>query len=306
MLLQCSTDSEYVTATLDQSGLYASETGEPVVLQMTVTEKARELTEIINTKVSVTMKSYDETVTLRASYQITLLPAGETVPDVTDSELQANLTVTPDQTERTFAWQEQLVFTLNAASNADSVELMFNGDVFPAGTRYCVDRDWYVLGADMTIKIPITAGTPKPISLDFSKTDAVPQQIVHITAVAYLGDEITDQIDFSATATRKPLTIGRSAESPVIIRNGSLTVPVTGDEDGLIILTQQLKRTDSGTMYVQSDALNVQLKPDGNNYLLEIANKTGKAPAGTYRITLIRMCGDQIVSTCQIVFFVHY
>ena len=306
VILQCSADSDYITATLDQSGLYASEAGETVKLQLTVTEKAQRLTEITNTKVTVTMKSYDQTVTMRASYQITLIPAGMTLPDVTESDLYAKLTVTPVQSERTFAWQEQLVFTLNAEGNADSVELMFNGDVFPKGTRYCVDRDWYVLGDNMTIKVPLTAGTPKPICLDFSQTAIVPQQIVHITAAAYWGNEITDQIDFAAKATRTPLTIGDYTQTPVITRSGSLTVPITGDEEGLVLLTQQLKRTNSGSMYVQSDALSVQLRPDGNNYLLEIANKSGKAPAGTYRITLIRMCGDQIVSTCQMVFFVHY
>ena len=102
------------------------------------------------------------------------------------------------------------------------------------------------------------------------------------------------------------MTIGEISNDPVITHSGSIKVPVTGDEEGLVLLVQHLERTDSGSVYVQSDALNVQLKPDGNQYLLEIANKTGKAPAGTYRITLIRMCGEQIVSTCQMVFFVHY
>lgn len=307
--LQCSVDSAYLTATLDQSGLYASEAGETVKLQLTVTEEAEKLTELTNTKVSVTMKSYDQSVTLRANYLITLLPPGMTLPNPEDSDLQANLTVTPDQAERTFAWQEQLVFTLEAENNADTIELMFNGDVFPKGARYCVDREWYVLGDATTIKVPVVAGTPEPISLDLSQTGAAPQQIVHITAVAYLGNQITDQIDFAAKATRVPLTIGEMTTEPVITQNGSITVPVTGDEEDLVLLVQQLKRTDSGSVYAQSDALSVKLKPDGNNngnYQLEISNKAGKAPAGTYRITLIRMCGEQIVSTCQMVFFVHY
>ena len=307
--IQCSVDSDYVTATLDQSGLYVSETGQTVKLQLTITEEAKKLTEVTNTQVSVTMKSYDQTVTLRASYQITLLPAGVTLPDVTESDLQANLSVTPDLAERTFAWQEQLNFTIKAENNADAVELMFNGDVFPKGTRYYVDRDWYVLMDAMTITFPVTAGEAKQVSLDLSQTGINSQQIIHVTAVAYLGYQITDQIDFAAKTTRVPLTIGEMTEDPVIAHNGSITVPVTGDEEGLVLLVQQLKRTDSGATYVQSDALSVKLKPDGTNngnYLLEISNKTGKAPAGTYRITLIRMCGDTIVSTCQMVFFVHY
>lgn len=307
--LQCSTDSPYIAASLDQSGLYASDTGETVKLQLTVTDEAQYLTQITTARVSVTMKSYDQTQTLRAHYQITLLPSGMTLPDVKDSELEANLTITPDQAERTFAWQEKLVFTVLADSNADSVELMFNGDVFPKGTRYCVEREWYVLADDMTIRVPVTAGTAKPIALDFSQTTTNPQQIIHITAVAYLGNEITDQMDFAVRATRVPLEIGEMTTDPVIRHSGSITVPITGDEEGLVLLVQQLKRTDSGSMYVQSDALSVQLKPDGaneGNYLLEISNKTGKAPAGTYRITLIRMCDNQIVSTCQMVFFVHY
>lgn len=304
--MQCTTASEYITAALDQSAVYATEEGASVRLTLTIAEKAAQLTQSTQAEVLVTMKNSDESVTLRATYRVTLLPAGTTLPDSQTSELQAGLTAANIST---FAWQEPLVFSLTAADNADSVEILFNGGAFPEGTRYAVGNDQYVLGDAMTIRFPVAAGAPQPVSLDFSGTALEPQQSVSITAIAHLGEQVTGQLDMVVQATRIPISLGKITDEPVISQNGSITVPVTGDEEGLTLLVQHLERTNTGAMYVQSDALRVQLKPDGNtegNYLLTISNPMGKAPAGTYRLTLIRMCGDQLVSTCQMVFFVYY
>lgn len=306
---QCSADSNLVAAELDQSALYATEAGANVKLKLTVTENARQLTEITQTKVTVTAADATQSKVLKATYQVTLLPAGMEIPNPEMSDLQANLTVSPGQADRAFAWTEKLIFSLTAQSNADGIELMYNGDVFPKGTRYTVDREQYVLGNAMTIKIPISAGTPVPMSLDFSKTDAVLPQSVNITALAYFENKITDQISFTASPTRNPLGVDALDTEPVIHGMGGLTVSMTGDEDDLIILIQHLEKTDSGAIYVQSEELDVQIRPDRENdgqYLLEISNQDGRAPAGTYRLTLIRMCGEQLVSTCQMAFFVHY
>ena len=96
----------------------------------------------------------------------------------------------------------------------------------------------------------------------------------------------------------------------VICGGESLSIPMTGDEDGLVSALEYLTETDSGIVYIGSEDLKVEIltaEESGlGQQILKITNATGKAPAGTYRLTLARMCGGQIVSTCQVVFFVHY
>ena len=307
--VQCSTDSDYITAELEQSTLYATQAGTTVGLKLTVTEKARQLTQITQAKVSITMKNGDQSKTWKADYQVQLMPEGTQLSAPTVGELQSNLTVSPDRQGRAFAWNEKMVFTLTADQNTDMIELSYGGESFPKGTRYTVNLEQYVLADAMKIRIPVTAGTPVPISLDFSETGITPGQTVQIVAEAYLGNQITGRMDFTADSTRRALEFGGMDTNTVLHGSGSLAIPVFGDEDGLMILIQHLEMTNSGAMYLQSDLLDVDLQPiqeSEGQYILEISNQAGKAPAGTYRVTLIRMCCDKIVNTCQINFFLHY
>lgn len=309
VVLQCSTDSPYLTAELDYSTLSVTQSGCVVNLKMTLTDAAQQIASNEQAKVAVTLQSINGVVSLKADFQVTLLPDADQ-PGVRESELDAVISVSPNQEERTFAWKEKMIFTLTAEENADQIELMFNGDVFPKKTCYTVQNKHYILGDDMTVTIPVTAASPQQIILDFSRTGVAAQQIVNITATAYLDNQITGQIDFAAYTTRKPLALDLTDIDPVISGNGSLSIPMTGDEEGLTYRVECLTKTDDEISYVESEKVTVQIlqveDEDGQQLELKLSNTAGQAPAGTYRVTLIRTCGDVTVSTCQMVFFIHY
>lgn len=306
--LQCSTDSPYITAELDCGAVSVTQSGYIVNLKMTVTDAARQLTANELAKVSVTMESTNGAVSLKADFQVIMLPDADQ-SQVQESDLKAVMSVT--QPEQTFAWQEKMIFTLTATENTDKIELMFNGDVFPKDTRYTVAEKDYILGDDMIIEIPITAASSQQIILDFSQTDVAAQQIVNITATAYFEGKITGQMDFAANATRKPLALELADIEPTISGNGSLSIPMTGDEKELTWRVEYLTNTNDSIAYIESDKVTVQIlqTEDGDGLeqlVLKLSNTAGKAPAGTYRVTLTRTCDGVTVSACQMVFFIHY
>lgn len=306
--LQCSTSSPYITAQLDSSSARITDSGYVTTLKITATNAVSQLVQKQQANVTVTMRSNDGTSILRATFQLTLLPANTQESTTGESSLNTVLTVSPN---RSFAWKEKLIFTLTADRNADSVELLYNGGAFPAGTRYRVDQNRYsTLGDAMKLQLTVTAGTETMIVLDFSQTGIAPQQTVNLTATAYLDGAITGRTDFTATADRSPLALNTSGGELVICGGESLNIPMTGDEEGLISGLEYLTETENGVVYVQATDLTIEIlnaeESGQGQQILRISNSSGKAPAGTYRLTLARMCSGQIVSTCQVVFFVYY
>lgn len=305
-VLQCRTDSPYITAELDSDAICITQGGYIARLKMTVADAARQMTQQEQTAVSVTLKTGEE-IAMKAEFQVMLLPEDYQQPDVQESALQANLTVSPAPSEMAFAWQEKLVFALSAAENADRVELMYNGGAFPAGTRYTIAQGrTFVLGDAMNINIPISDATPVQLQLDFSQTEATPDEAVNITATAFLEGEVTGQMDFSVSADRAPLTLDLANIYPVISGSGSLQIPITGDQEGLQWKLEQLTKTNVGTAYIDSEALTVEVVDNGGNQQLMISNPTGKAPAGTYRLTISRVWNGVTLRTHQVDIFVHY
>lgn len=300
--LQCSTSSPYITAQLDSSTARVTGSGYIATLRMTATDAVSQLTQRQQASVTVTMRSEDGNTTLRATFQMTLLPGNAQEDQAGNSTLETAFTISP---ERSFAWKEKLIFTLTAEQNADSVELMYNGGVFPAGTRYRIGQSRYNALADaMKLKFPVTAGTATMVVLDFSQADVTVQPSVTLTATAYLNGLITGKTDFTVSADRQPLDLDTSGMELVICGGESLDIPMTGDEEGLISGLEYLTQTNSGIVYTESTELNIEVLTA--QQILRISNTTGKAPAGTYRLTLARMFDGQIVSICQMVFFVHY
>ncbi|MBE6976331.1 MAG: hypothetical protein E7439_03940 [Ruminococcaceae bacterium] len=305
-VLHCSTDSPYITAELDGENIRITQGGYAARLKMTVTDAARQMTQQELAAVTVTLQTGNE-IAMKAEFQVMLLPENYQQPDVQESTLQANLTVSPTPAEMAFAWQEKLVFALTAAENADRVELMYNGGTFPAGTRYTIDQGKsFVLGDTMNISIPISDPELVQLQLDFSQAAATPAETVNIAATAYLEGQVTGQMDFVVSVGRAPLALDLANIYPVISGSGSLQIPMTGDQEGLQWKLEQLTKTNVGTAYAPSEALSVEVAGNGENQQLVISNPTGKAPAGTYRLTITRMCGDVTVRTYQVEIFVHY
>lgn len=304
--LSCSTESPYISATMETDNMQVTPSGYICQIRLTTTDAAEQITQKTQAKVTVTLAAQQLQETLFADFLITLLPNEQHGSQQTETAPQTELSVLQQQQDLAFAWEEKLLFSIDAGEHADTLELMYNGDSFPQGTCYSTDSEkWFVLGDPMTIKIPVAAATPVKIALDFSGTDVTPPQSVNFTAMAYLNETMTGQINFAAPVTREPLAINAPEITAVINGNETLTLPITGDSTGFSWQIQHLTQTDKGIAYTQTENLTVRMQEDGAKALV-ISNEAGTAKAGTYRLTLTRKDDGVIIATCYFDFFIHY
>lgn len=304
--LSCTTDSPYITATVSQENIEMTSGGYAVTLRLSGTSAATGLQNAETAVIRVTFNS--DSGELSADFVITLLPA-QTTPEQPEEGLSSQLTIEPNTPgDLGFAWTEKLCLTLTAEGDADQAELMFNGDKFPEGTKFCINEEtWQILADPMMISFPVKPNEPQSIVLDFSGTEVTPPQTAVLTATAYKGTAITGEESLQLSARREPLGLGTRGIAPVIAGNGSLQIPMTGDMQGLGWQLERLVKTEDTPVYITCDDVTVEIQNDENQGLmLTLSNTDFRASAGTYRLTLTRSHDGVVISTCQLSFFIHY
>lgn len=305
--LRCQSDSELITATVDEESLTVNKTENYAALELTAAAKEAELTEETLVTVHVSwMQDGEETAW--ADFVVKLLPPTKnqaeqvTVEEAQRSDATLNI-ICPEA----FACEEVLPIKLTLPQEADSVVLSYDGQGFPKNTRYVTNEEGsFVLADEMMITIPAGDRNEVQVLLDLSWVVINWDGFV-ISAAAYKdGNEIA-ATNVTVSLSRQTLGIELDAAGIVMHASTQAVLPLTGDLDGLTWTLERLSQTDGAAAYAASDDLSVSMETtqDGTAQLV-IYNENTQAPAGTYRLTLQRVYDGVVLSSFEIPIFVCY
>lgn len=212
-----------------------------------------------------------------------------------------------------FAWEEQLAIKVTAPAGADTLILTMNDANFLAGTRYTYNQKAFLLGADMPIEIAIQDEQTPMLLLDFSLLSAPQSGEISLQAQTLHQQRVTGTGEITVGTTREALRTDPEAFSPVLTGKNVLRIPLYADTDGLTWQLEMLTETEEGIAYTQSAeqyylviTISEETGESGSQKFITISNVGGKAPAGTYRLTLERLQNEQVISSLEIPFFVCY
>jgi len=312
-IVECSTESPYLTAQVTDAPFEIEPQGYTTQLRLAVTDAADQLdqphTAVIRVTLTAEGKQAQEIVTLWADFQICLMPENSAEAPEQGQQGAANVQLTQYAGEDSFAWEEKLIITATAQGSVDTLELMYNGDVFPENTRYCIQQgQWTVLADPMTLKVSASSGNTVTLQLDFSQTGAESTGSTSITAMAYENNQLTGQQTFTVPQ-RQPLKF----TSPYVVIDGNTAVltPMTGDDRELSWELEYLEKNMSGSSYVsRQDNFSIGIDPqtdaETGALYLKISNESGAAPAGTYRLRVKRTQGEYILAQQELYIFIYY
>ena len=309
-ILRCAVDQpEFLMAELEQEACQVSSSGCAVGLVLTPTANALSLTAPETVTIHVGWTASDgEAETLWAEYQVRLLPGNTPVDTQIDGTAEAMTVYAPES----FSWEEQIALAAQMPALVDTFVLQFNGGNFPEGTRSTFRGETVMLGDAMQLQFPAAANETVELLLDLSAT--VPEEEITLSVTALCEGAVTGQAQIRMQSQREKLWVqAGDAEHAVIQGSGMLQYAITEDLTGLSWRVTQLHRTQTGTAYQEDEnqfflTVEVQGKTvDGNTgtYLV-ISNESGMAPAGSYLLVLERIQQEQLISTVQIPFFIHY
>ena len=222
-----------------------------------------------------------------------------------------------------FSWGEWMWVKITVPESASSVELLYNGTSFPAGTMYRrADGTNVIFGDPLTIQLSAEEAESWDILLNFKNiddTEKTKQMSVTASASSSAARQIvntqTVTFDVSRVDMENVFYVGSEA---IIAGSGETWVACQWNDEELVWHIEHLTRTANGELaYVTSDdqfGLTLRLEswtePLGNGKTEErkaavIGNPDGKAAPGSYRLVLTRKT-DVTTYTAELPFFVHY
>ncbi len=146
------------------------------------------------------------------------------------------------------------------------------------------------------------------VLLDFSWTVVSWEKgSAKLRAIAWSGGQAVggQVVSIALQPDQSPLEIAPDNDPPVLTGQGELHLRVTGEPDSLQLTLERL--TEEGYRSVSSAEAGLTLtysrEPTGR---LCIANTSGSAPAGSYRLTAARMFAGIPLAEDTVVFFIHY
>lgn len=197
--LECSSDSEFVTALLDESNLHQQITVDSKqkyisVLKISGTETAVPPTEktAVTVRVSWTPNSeFKETKWV--DFIFDLIPAnGDSQQTLGTVKPTAAITALPESFDIT----KPVRVDFTCSQETDTLEISCNGGEFPEWTRYSADGDEYItLGAAMEIRLTAESIQTGSVYLDFSQiptADPTSPAPIELSLTAYAAGNSSD------------------------------------------------------------------------------------------------------------------
>ena len=262
-----------------------------------------------------TPPSESETTTPPAESETTTPPAEQDPVELLQPLIQVEGT--------RFSWGEWMWVKITVPESASSVELLYNGTSFPAGTMYRrADGTNVIFGDPLTIQLSAEEAESWDILLNFKNiddTEKTKQMSVTASASSSAARQIvntqTVTFDVSRVDMENVFYVGSEA---IIAGNGETWVACQWNDEEMVWHIEHLTRTANGELaYVTSDdqfGLTLRLEswtePLENGKTEErkaavIGNPDGKAAPGSYRLVLTRKT-DVTTYTAELPFFVHY
>ena len=262
-----------------------------------------------------TPPSESETTTPPAESETTTPPAEQDPVELLQPLIQVEGT--------RFSWGEWMWVKITVPESASSVELLYNGTSFPAGTMYRrADGTNVIFGDPLTIQLSAEEAESWDILLNFKNiddTEKTKQMSVTASASSSAARQIvntqTVTFDVSRVDMENVFYVGSEA---IISGSGETWVACQWNDEEMVWHIEHLTRTANGELaYVTSDdqfGLTLRLEswtePLENGKTEErkaavIGNPDGKAAPGSYRLVLTRKT-DVTTYTAELPFFVHY
>lgn len=311
--LRCEVDSDLITAKVDEEAYNIGKTKNHATLTLTATQQAQNLTEPTDVTIRVSWIPEGREAqqpTEWADFQVTLLPQMQSEESSEPEGNQQAAGVLDMACPGTFALAERLAIRLTLPQGADRIELSYDGGDFPENTGYRINAEKdIVLAEEMTISAPAAGMQEMLVVLDFSWT-MNRQNSFYLSAAAYAGETEIAAANVTVSTDRKPLKVETDSEAIVMGANAQVTLPISGDLDGLVWELQQLVRNGDQILYAASDALTIRTQtPTGDgadSAALVLTNDYTRAPAGTYRLTVQRVHDGVVLSSFEIPVFICY
>ncbi|MBQ3101007.1 MAG: hypothetical protein IJC50_08465 [Clostridia bacterium] len=207
--LECSSDSEFVTALLDATNIHQHITVDSKQKYISVLKISGADTQTpITQKTAVTVRvswTPDSVIkeTKWVDFTFELLPANSDVQQVTASEKPAvTIAALPSAS---FDSSKPVRIDFTCSQETDTLEISYNGGEFPEWTRYSADGEEYVtLGAAMKISLPVENGQPNSVYLDFSQIAAT--EPIALSLVAYNAQAASDPAAVTLTPVAPAVT----------------------------------------------------------------------------------------------------
>lgn len=277
-----------------------------VELILLPTDAARQLTQPTTATVRVAWRTNAGGMEMSADFFVNLLPLDwkEEKEEVTMAAETLIVEHTGHAAPRTL-----LGLLLSPPSGGEAITLQWNGGGFPAFTRYSIDgENCTVLAEGGEIRLPSAAINSLTVLLDFSWAAVSWEKgFAELRAIAWSGGQAVEgqAVSIALHPAQSPLEIVPDDDPPVLTGQGELHLRVTGEPDSLQLTLERL--TEEGYRSVSSAEAGLTLtysrEPTGR---LCIANASGSAPAGSYRLTAARMFAGIPLAEDTVVFFIHY
>lgn len=303
--LQCQTDSQLLTVTLDQSHFTLGQQEQYAILTVSRTAAAALLTEPAEATVRVGwLPDGSDEIDSWADFKVTLLPSEQLPVEFAGQQTRGTLTISHPET---FSREELLPLNLTLPEGTQWVQLSCDGGGFPVNTRYIADGQTpLVLANEMMIAVPTDGQQKLQLLLDFGWTEQIYSNSMMISAVAYANGTEIGLANISVSPTRETLAIGSGAAGCVMKTGAQLQLPLQGDLDGFVWQLERLTKTDGITAYIPDSCLTVTVKTENTTKTLVVSNDKGLAPAGTYRLTLQRTFEGAVVNSFEVFIFICY
>ena len=279
---------------------------------------------VISESEDTTPPSESEETTPPSESETTTPPAeSETTPPPAEQDPVEPLQPLIQVEGTRFSWGEWMWVKITVPESASSVELLYNGTSFPAGTMYRrADGTNVIFGDPLTIQLSAEEAESWDILLNFKNiddTEKTKQMSVTASASSSAARQIvntqTVTFDVSRVDMENVFYVGSEA---IIAGSGETWVACQWNDEELVWHIEHLTRTANGELaYVTSDdqfGLTLRLEswtePLENGKTEErkaavIGNPDGKAAPGSYRLVLTRKT-DVTTYTAELPFFVHY
>lgn len=303
-----SSQPRYLEARLSQQSLkMTAGESQTVELILLPTDAARQLTQPTTATVRVAWRTNVGGMEMSADFFINLLPL-----DWKEDEQEVTMATETLIVEHTgqAAPRTPLGLLLSPPSGRETITLQWNDGGFPAFTRYSIDggKSCMVLAEGGEIRLPCADIGSLTVLLDFSWTVVSWEKgSAKLRAIAWSGGQAVggQVVSIALQPDQSPLEIAPDNDPPVLTGQGELHLRVTGEPDSLQLTLERL--TEEGYRSVSSAEAGLTLtysrEPTGRLY---IANTSGSAPAGSYRLTATRMFAGIPLAEDTMVFFIHY